>query len=289
MNPNAILDVLRERNVDFVSSGPNVRRGCVAIQCPVCGEADPSKHANINPAKGTWQCWRNKRHGGSVDRLFAKLFHLSPEASKSLVGGGYSDLQEAIQRLRGQDSPPEARQRPIERLEAKERGLVRLTDKPLHNRFVDYLDNRGFYRGEVPGMVKRYDLRCALIGRWQNRIVFPLWVEGKIVGYSGRCVDDGKLRYLSHPGPVVKQNLLWYDSLLEGGDKLFVCEGPFDALKVDWFFYYDKLPHRATCLFGISYINAQLDRIRELAPLYSEVVVLFDREALAAAIGLQQA
>ena len=97
------------------------------------------------------------------------------------------------------------------------------------------------------------------------------------------------LRYLSHPGPVVKRNLLWYDRLLRhGGRKLIITEGPFDALKVDYAFNDAGVPNKVTCTFGVSYTPEQLDQIRELSTVFDKVVILFDDGAMGVALTLQR-
>ena len=80
-----------------------------------------------------------------------------------------------------------------------------------------------------------------------------------------------------------------FDLLRKGGRRLYVCEGPFDAMRVDYVSRIEGLPDRATCMFGVSYTQQQLTRLHCLAADYDELVILFDRVAMPQAIQLDQA
>jgi hypothetical protein len=283
-----IIELLDNRGVPYLTSGKNVKRGCVNIKCPFCGEADTSFHLGIELATGKWACWRNVDHRGrSLPRLLQKLLGCSYEAAQELIAG-HTEFSSVADRLQ-----PKAQQQATtkEKL-TKERGLVYLADvppkdMPLYKRFWDYLHKRGFDFNDAMPAAIGYGLQCALTGRFKNRIIFPVVIEQETVGYTGRCIDGGSLRYLSHPGPVVKQNILWYDSLKAGGGrKLFVTEGPFDAMKLDYGLQKCGSEDRATCLFGVSHTAEQRELLYNLRPRFEELVILFDQNALAPALSL---
>jgi hypothetical protein len=278
-----IQELLKDRGVPFVEEGNNVKRGYVNIKCPWCGEADPSEHLGIDLKTGAFACWRNTQHRSKrIHGLLMKLLGCSWEAAQVLLSDT-SNLQTIADRL----FPKQEESAAEEKLTIPS-GLEPLTMKPSHRRFYDYLLRRGYTYNDVPVMAKLYGLKCALTGRFKNRIVFPVVVDGETIGWTGRCIDGGKFRYLSYPGPVVKHNILWRDLLLAGGRKLYICEGPFDALRVDYCSHQLGVPNRATCLFGISYTADQLAKIAELATEFSHVQVLFDHDATAAGMKLRE-
>ena len=75
-----------------------------------------------------------------------------------------------------------------------------------------------------------------------------------------------------------------YDHLIYGGKTLFITEGFFDSLKLNWFLTYG---HRATCLFTNSMTDEQKELIWEIGKTYDEVVILLDADALSNALHIQ--
>jgi hypothetical protein len=84
---------------------------------------------------------------------------------------------------------------------------------------AEYILNRGF------------DIR----GDWMwspelpDRLIIPFRFEGRIVGYTGRKVTDGKPKYLSEQTPGYVFNL---DAQNNDRPVVLVAEGPLDALSI---------------------------------------------------------
>lgn len=280
-----IREILRERGVSYIESGPNVRKGHINIQCPWCGDADPSQHLGIDPSTGSFSCWRNIEHRGfRPHTLLMKLTGCSHDAAEALLID-VSDLPTVMDRLLA--SPKQHCIVPTN-AEVADPKLHPLTTENAHQRFWSYLEQRGFPHEHIQPLSNLYGLKCAIAGRFNNRIVFPIIIDGYIVGYVGRCVDRGHLRYLSHPGTIVKQNILWFDLLSAGGRRLYICEGPFDALKIDYVSRVNGIPDRATCIFGVNPTQAQLNLIRDLSIGFESVSILFDSDAIQQAMHVQQ-
>jgi len=213
-----------------------------------------------------------------------KLLNCSREVAQGLLTDT-SDLRSVVRRLEQKELFDTEQEQAL----PDEHGMVSLSTKgSLYTRFHDYLDRRGFDHAQQGIMTELYGLRCALIGQFKNRVVFPIHEGKKIVGYTGRAIDGGNLRYLSHPGATVKQHLLWENLLASGGRKLYVAEGPFDALKVDYVSRISSLPDRATCTFGVNVMPSQIEKLQMLAPEFDRLVILFDNDAYGKALLLQQ-
>lgn len=280
-----ITDILRQQGIPYITSGKNVKHGNVNITCPWCGADDKSHHMGINPETGAFACWRNMQHRGpTVHGLLMKLLGCSREAVQALLTDT-SDLQQVVARLKAHGTA-DAKAEPVS---VSIPGLRKLSPRGEQARFHNYLMQRGYHYEHVGIMADLYDLHVGMFGELCNRIVFPLHVDGELVGFTGRAIDNSRLRYYSHPGPIVKQNVLWFDLLKKGGRRLYVCEGPFDALRVDYVSRIEGLPDRATCMFGVSYTRQQLTRLHCLAAGFDELVILFDRVAMPQAIQLDQA
>lgn len=84
---------------------------------------------------------------------------------------------------------------------------------------ADYILSRGF------------DIR----GNWMwspelpDRLIIPFRYEGRIVGYTGRKITDGKPKYLSEQTPGYVFNL---DAQNNDKPNVLVVEGPLDALSI---------------------------------------------------------
>jgi len=105
------------------------------------------------------------------------------------------------------------------------RDLSRLNSE-LRDKFysiVEYVDNRGFdpyderfYWSPAPG--------------YADRVLIVFRQDGKIVGYTGRKVTEGKPKYLTDTQPGYVFNI---DRQIEDREYLIVVEGQFDAIAVD--------------------------------------------------------
>jgi hypothetical protein len=274
---------LEAHGVDFVSSGPNTKRGNLSVKCPWCGPDDPSEHLSIALNKDAYGCWRNAQHAGKKPYpLVAALLNCSFSQAKLVVqqfsAADPETLEDAIAALGGATKPIQQPDLP--------QGLPP-TFKPikptgLTRRFWRYLEGRGF--DDVAALIDRYGLMCCQLGRWKDRIILPIYSNDKLIGWTARAIQDtiNASRYLTS-SPEVKNTIFNEDELL-GGEKLFITEGPFDALKVD---FYGSPRIRATCLFGVNPTLSQIFILRQVMKRYKQAGILFDSEAQEQAMQLR--
>jgi DNA primase len=150
----------------------------------------------------------------------------------------------------------------------------------LTAKFWHYLEGRGF-KSDVARLVDDYQLQCALTGRYKDRIIVPFYDGNKLIGWTGRAIINPQEapRYLSS-GASVKETIFNINRIKNGGDILVVVEGPFDALKLD--FYGQPLGMTATCVFGVSMTMSQIAMINNFARKFSHTYILFDPDAVEA-------
>ncbi len=277
------IALLESNNIEYVTRGPNTKRGEVSVRCPWCGIDDPSQHLSISLTADKWGCWRNSEHRGKrPHRLIQALLNCSNHTASAIVGQ-YShadpdDLDEALAMLTATSEPPEPDKQLVMPDEFRWIG-------PLGsgNRFWQYLERRGF--DDIQILASHYRLRYASVGHYKDRIIFPLYKQSRLIGWTGRALADAPEapRYLSS-GEAIKRTVLWEDGLRQGGNALFIVEGPFDALKLD---FYGGPAIRATCCFGTSASPEQITILRELSRLFSHTIILFDQGALEQAMLLE--
>lgn len=289
------LAFCKERGIDYVTSGAHSARGNIHIKCPWCGPDDRTQHMglSLNVREPFYGCWRNQAHRGrNPARLVSVLLDCTWEEAQQLVDredtSSVDGYEAAIARVLA------SRKQAIREEEVKEL-LFPTTfyplykDSPGRDRYLDYLYDRGFDDPEA--MADLYGLHYCRVGTFARRIIVPVQHEGRLVNWTGRDVTGkARLRYSSLsdkpdtaraqganiPAPMpLNSTVLNYDLAARGGKTLVICEGPFDALKVDW--YAPKGSH-AVAIFGMPK-NAQLAVLLRLARKFKRVFVALDEAA----------
>lgn len=286
-----IIRFLNDHNIPYVTHGPNVGRGEIGIKCPFCGVADPSEHLSWNPNNGYWICRRNpsKHYGRKPHRLIIHLINCSYEQADLIAGGG-QELTATIKSSLLKRLSGEKKFIPKSEPLVMPKEFRPLTTKGIGRYFTDYLiDKRGFRPRDIPALVEEYDLRFCTTGNWRNRLIFPLYFERQLVCWTGRSIASKvAIRYLSlgtdnmqFKALLTPKELVYhYDLLLEqGGQVLFITEGPIDALKMD--FYAKAYGARATCLFGTGITEDQVVLLSQLRQRFEDLVVFGDKGAFA--------
>lgn len=286
--------------VDYVKKGPNVAKNNINIQCPFCGADDHSHHLGLSLKKSYWGCWRNKTHRGRrPHRLIMLLIHCSHEEAEAIVGSGpahdLGEFNQAMQNLKGNATP-----------KANKNVLTMPNEfKPLSRdghgkKFCGYLVRRGFKKADIKKLCDKYDLRYCLTGRWAYRIIFPIYMDRELVCWTSRTISNReKLRYLSLSSNLqkavdrgeplatmnIKDTILWYDNL-QGlrGETFVLTEGPFDALKVDY--YGRKNGVRATCLFSTDLRESQMVLLSSMVNRFRRKIILLDKGQLSLSMSL---
>src|ERR1700692_1157718 len=264
-----------DHSIPYVRGGKNTKRGEASVRCPWCGDDDPSQHLGVSLTTENWGCLRNGAHRGhSPYRLISGLAGCDFDAAKALAraysASNAETLGQALATLTATSEPPKPVVYEVAEYPPESRA-IRATG--ITGRFWRYLASRHF--DDVERLVGTYGLRCCLTGQWKDRVIIPLFNEGELLGWTARAIQPtiNAPRYLSS-SQVVKKIIFNEDKLRAGGDLLFVVEGPFDALKLD---YYGA---PATCLFGASISMDQIYALNQLRKVFKKVVILLDKDAI---------
>lgn len=281
--------LLGEQRIPYIETGANVKRGEIAIQCPFCGSADPSKHMGLNLETGWWSCWRNRsQHSGkSPLRLLMRLLRVPYGRARELAGLGndYVDpegFDAVAARLmgRGQIARPASVDR---RFLSLDKDFLPITDGMRTRRFWNYLYQRGFNGSSDAGadvdlLCSLYNLRAGTRGPWSDRIVIPYYQDGKLVTWSARAITQATVRYrdldLDNSLLAPKNTLFNHDCIAGGGNVLVIVEGPFDALKID--FYGEPYGVRAVALSTNSLKDEQTYLLQNASDKFKRIVVMMD-------------
>lgn len=287
-------------NIPYVTHSGNLQRGRLGLACPLCaeeGNPDPDYHLGIDPKTGMWNCWRGPRHGGkSPVALIRALLKCSWTRAREIAGNTL-DTAEGFKMF--ELSP----QQIFEANHIVETGPKEVTfpdslklldlERKTHKRFANYLLDRGYPIKLQEELSKYYGLRVALAGRWKHRVVFPVYEGNKLISWTGRSIDsDATPRYLSLSASKVDKDgkqavknlkeLPWNLNNFREGNIIVVCEGPFDALKVD--FYGRTHNVTAVCLHGLNISAGQLVALGDVSDLAQKIVVMLDTPDVSQAV-----
>ena len=283
--------IMRER-VPYVTTGKNVAVDHINIRCPFCGKADPSEHMGICLSTGVWGCWRDSQHRGKrPHRLLHRLFGWPWDEIDAMCSTSLHDRSSirdsVMQALDGANSlikPPALHKVPAKVCLPPSVYPLRPSSR-LVAPFVNYIIGRGIDADEVWDFIAEYEIHAALVGPQAYRIVFPIRNDmGALQTWTGRTVGTSvSPRYVSGSGDLsvpIKDCLFNEYKLYEsnGAEVLVVTEGPWDAMKIDW--YGKMFGVRATCVFGSFVSDVQTHRIVGLSHLFGELLCALDPENL---------
>lgn len=288
-----IKQILDDHSIDYITKGTGVSKGNINVKCPFCGKDDRSQHLGIKLSNGFWGCWRDSNHRGT--NLSYLLIHLlginKKEVDLLLKDGSFSDHLNSSLTINNLSLGNF-----FEEIKANDFAVDSLTkslilpkyfksfreDHFSKNRFIKYLtDTRGFNNKDILDVTDLYNLRYCLLGDFSYRIIIPIYYQNVLVTWTSRAMGNSSLRYLTlskeKSSLSIKDCIFNYDNCLAGGKVLFICEGPFDAMKLD--FYGRKFDCRSSALFNLNLERSQLYKLVDLMGYYEKVVILLDKGA----------
>lgn len=284
---------LQQNNVYFATSGPNVSRGNCVIHCPWCGNADDSQHLVINLNGQGFKCWRDRSHAGkNPARLIQALLNCSWEQAATIAGQGKALPNDFMNKVKSSLVKQEIKQKVNDLQLPKE--FKSFSSLPSCKPYLRYIEDRGFKLEYT----KPYDVYYASQGLYKGRVIFAVYdKEGCLTGWTGRTIyDQEMIRYktLTHdlekaqergevpaPNPI-SHHLLFYDRIVDSGvDTIVLCEGPFDAWRVNVLGELHNIV--ATCFFTSSLSVQQLNLLHELLPNFVNRYLLLDENTFSKA------
>lgn len=290
--------LLTQHGIEFVESGPSTSKNNLYVHCPMCGASDQGHHMGISTEGRGWGCWRNSNHRGRSDvKLLKVLLDISYERAAELIGGPKLESNASLKEKFTQIMSP------VNYESSKKHKLILPPEiLPLYNPriknkirpiFAEYLSDRGYPEDIQPQISSTYKLHWALQGQWKYRLIFPIYTRSGLATWTGRhvtpgieprydtlTVDPNKAYRDTYYSTTNIKDCLFNERWLfkrEGGRALVVCEGPFDAMRIDY--NGRKQEVYSTCLFGKTVSDMQLEKLYELGHYYNKCFVLLDPDA----------
>jgi DNA primase len=271
-----IQDYLKNRGIPFKEAGNNIGDGWIGVSsCPVC--RDERYHLGVNKETANFHCWVCGAHGG-----IRRLIHLIDEVP-------YDKTETILQEYSISSTDSFSISFSKKKPQRKEVPVVTEVELPTHilpvydafHRYpyvFTYLQGRGFTLKDI----ETWDAYFCYGGMYSQRLIFPLYMDGKLMTFTGRAVVPASLRYKSLSKELsilpIKNCLFNYDRI-EDYTSVCLCEGIFDALKVQ----------KLTGDLGIAIcgkVMSGAQKILLMRKRLSTLTVMLDRDASAGGIRL---
>lgn len=258
------------RGIEF---DPNVYRENIYIDCPFCEDGQGKRHLGLSTKTQDWGCWKG-HSGRKAAYLVSRLLRCSAQEAASIVSDGVwvnQDIETMKRQLLG--VAEDARLEPLRpyRLPG---DVFPIRDNGGCGAFLRYLEKRRLGMSSV----LRYDLQASVEGHYAWRVVIPFYVEGLLVGATGRHIGKSTLRYYTEPAQVTNRVVFGAD-LARRGDALCVVEGPMDAMLLDSYFQRRSIPCSCVALAGLTFGTEKRDHLARLARNYRKVLLFLDQRA----------
>lgn len=131
-----------------------------------------------------------------------------------------------------------------------------------HQRPIQYLKDRGVSKF----LYQMFEIGFCLTGRYSGRLIFPIYFEGVLRGFTSRILSGDGPKYEFAPGFNAASFLYNFD-IASRSNVVVVTEGVFDVLRI---------PYKAVALFGKS---MSVKQKLLLASTWDEVIVMLDPDA----------
>lgn len=255
-------ELFLKHNIEF---SENSTGQLIFAVCPFCGK-EGKLYMNKSRKGMAWQCFSCNETGNAVT-LIAKLNEISNSAAFSwLVKDIVRTDSESLNQLKalligflpkeeGENEDVFNPNFPAEKFDPNIQDFTfSYLDVELAKRFYLYLIKRGITKEMVEFFKIKYN-------SYRNRIIFPVYHNGKLAGWQGRAIfDDTIPKALTEPLKKYKKShfLFNYDNVK---DKEFITivEGPIDACKA--------MHYNPVALFGKTASDIQIDHIMAMKNL----------------------
>ena len=240
-----IISIYNKYKIHYHTSGAEVTRGWVNVQCPFCG--DTHHHLGYNDSIDIFTCWRCgvKNHIS----VLIKLLKINRNKAEKLLVDYYIAGSKKID----YNAPYQ---------HEKE---VFLPDNygELLSKHKKYLKSRRFDPKELQ---REWNIVGSNDSRYSESILIPIYFKNRLVSYHSRSIlpdVEIKAKACRREDEAIRHKDILYGFDKVSGNSVIVTEGPFDT----W-----RLGAGAVCTFGIKYTESQVS----LLSCFKNIFIMFD-------------
>ena len=202
--------LLLDYKVPFSSSGAEISKDWIGIQCPFCG--DDKWHLGYNQKKNLLTCWRC-----GPKKIFPTL--------KILLGLPGEQISRIMKKY-GCETVEEHKE-----WQGAASLIMPAEFGPLKRKHREYLESRGFEPDDIISKWGILGTGNSAKG-YANRIIIPIYQQGKLVSFhsrdiTGEAVTPKKACRMEDEVVHFKDTLYGYDRCKS--NTVIVSEGPFDV------------------------------------------------------------
>ncbi len=242
-----LINFLENNNIIYSESGNEVSKNWIGIEvCPFCGK--PNYHCAINKNYKSFSCWICGRRN-----IFEYI-------SKQLKTNN-----SAVYKLLNKFQLPNTHAVSNKKYNFKQACSMPETDKKMKFRFREYLKHRGF----PLKIIKKYTLKNTNSnGNFKHRLIFPFYVNNKLVTYIGRAIriKDYKDCPIEESVMFPKGTLFNFDKV-QSRQNILITEGVFDAMRIG---------DNCVSTSGTNYSDSQISLLLKKEP--KKVYICYDNE-----------
>ena len=247
-----IIEFLEENHIPYKTSGAQVTKGWVNIQCPFCG--DHNHHLGFSTKLNIFNCWRCGPKN-SV-QVISRLTDCSLSSARELVEKYF--ISQSFSYFADDDQPVSNRRLVI---------TLPQGSKPLTKVHKNYLK----FRNLDPDFVeKRFDLKGTMSAKeYAYRIIIPIYFQNKLVSFHSRDITgENPLKALAckRDKEVIHHKHLLYNYDQCGKNYVVVVEAPLDVMSLV------SVGIPAVATFGIKFTEFQVKLLRN----FQKVFIFFD-------------
>jgi DNA primase len=237
-----LKELLENNNVKIWTSGKNVSKGWIGLQCPFCG--DTSNHLGIRLSDYSCRCWKCGKK--SLVNVLMEILEIKYQDAKKTIG----QLESPSESTTLQSVGKPKRMPGFEKCEKPGLPIPEEATDAFPRIHLDYLRGRGFNPFKL---ISKYQLKAVYtIGPYKFRVIIPIIYQNRPVTFVARDVTgESKLKYINASEKNFlnpKDYIYNIDTIPIGGDAVCV-EGPMDV----W-----KLGDGAISFLGINHSEKQL-------------------------------
>ena len=225
--------------------------GWISFNAPCCihnGEKQDKRRRGgmlFNNDGFQYHCFNcNFKAGWSPGKLLSK----STKSILSWLGLPEIEIQKlGLEALKNKEDMPKV-EKPI---------ILDLVEKPLPDecKSINAWVNEGCQDPDLVAVINYlldrgmdyewYDWHWSATPGFRDRVIIPFYNEGKIVGYTGRKIKDGKPKYLTDAQPGYVFNI---DRQTDNREFVIGVEGQFDAIAIDGVAFMHNEPNQTVSL-----------------------------------------
>jgi DNA primase len=235
--------------------------------CPIHEKDGSSPSFSIHKDSGLWIC-RSKCGSGNIINLISRIEKCSFSEAKEKLGVYFdrkSLLSERFNKLRELFSF--SRVKPDLPIMEYPEGFTLISERTE----IDAPDYYNYITSRLDiKIIKEFGLGYTTIGKNSGRIILPVYINKKLIGYTARSIhSDATKRYLIPEGCRTSKMIWGYDQ--ESSSESWVCESIFDALTL---ILWGIRPVYAT--FGARISNEQIDHL--LSKKVKDLIICFHND-----------